>query len=97
MSLDAESTVRLRPISPEAAAAVRVGRPPPDAHTPLDRPASARVAAKAGLRPVGEVDDEHDGVPIRVIRWELILIAPADSPAGAGSRRRDPGRGRGTR
>lgn len=43
------------------------------AHTPLARPASGRVAAKAGLRPVGEVDDEHEGTPIRVIRWELEL------------------------
>jgi RimJ/RimL family protein N-acetyltransferase len=186
MSPDAESTVTLRPMSPEAAAAVRVGRLPPDvqvtgdyptefsraiarqvgggsplgpfyihrttddvavgeigggfiapgiaeigyaivpscqgnghatdavrqlievaratgtiarliAHTPLDRPASGRVAAKAGLRPFGEVDDEHDGVRIRVIRWELTLIAPAESSAGAGSRRRDLGRDRGTR
>jgi RimJ/RimL family protein N-acetyltransferase len=43
------------------------------AHTPLDRPASGRVVAKAGLSPVGEVDDEHEGVTIRVTRWELTL------------------------
>jgi RimJ/RimL family protein N-acetyltransferase len=41
------------------------------AHTPLDRPASGRVVAKAGLRPVGEVEDEHDGARITVMRWEL--------------------------
>ena len=43
------------------------------AHTPLDRPASARVLAKAGFRPLGERDDEHGGVTIRVVRWELPL------------------------
>jgi RimJ/RimL family protein N-acetyltransferase len=43
------------------------------AHTPVDRPASGRVVAKAGMRPVGEVDDEHEGVVMRVIRWELTL------------------------
>jgi RimJ/RimL family protein N-acetyltransferase len=41
------------------------------AHTPLDRPASGRVVEKVGLTPVGEVVDEHEGEPIRVIRWEL--------------------------
>jgi RimJ/RimL family protein N-acetyltransferase len=49
------------------------------AHTPLDRPASGRVLAKAGLRPVGEVDDEHEGAPIRVMRWELALRRPSDA------------------
>jgi RimJ/RimL family protein N-acetyltransferase len=43
------------------------------AHTPLDRPASARVLEKAGFTLVGEHDDEHDGVPMRVRRWELAL------------------------
>jgi RimJ/RimL family protein N-acetyltransferase len=43
------------------------------AHTPLDRPASGRVLAKAGFSQVGEVDDEHDGVRIRVCRWQLAL------------------------
>ena len=43
------------------------------AHTPLDRPASGRVLEKAGFTPVGEVDDEHDGVAVRVQRWELPL------------------------
>jgi len=43
------------------------------AHTPLDRPASGRVLAKAGFAPVGEVDDEHEGVRLRVCRWQLEL------------------------
>ena len=43
------------------------------AHTPLDRPASGRVLAKAGFSQVGEGDDEHDGVPLRVCRWQLTL------------------------
>jgi RimJ/RimL family protein N-acetyltransferase len=51
------------------------------AHTPLDRPASGRVVAKAGLRAVGEVHDEHEGVPIRVIRWEMALAQPAPPTA----------------
>ena len=42
-------------------------------HTPLDRPASGRVLAKAGFALVGEEEDEHEGVPIRVNRWELVL------------------------
>jgi hypothetical protein len=41
------------------------------AHTPLDRPASARVLEKAGFSFVGEVDDDEAGEPIRVRRWEL--------------------------
>jgi RimJ/RimL family protein N-acetyltransferase len=40
-------------------------------HTPLDRPASGRVLQKAGFVLVGEEDDEHEGVEIRVQRWEL--------------------------
>lgn len=43
------------------------------AHTPLDRPASGRVLEKAGFASTGEEDDEHDGVPLRVRRWELVL------------------------
>jgi RimJ/RimL family protein N-acetyltransferase len=39
------------------------------AHTPLDRPASGRVLEKAGFVADGEVEDEHDGVAIRVRRW----------------------------
>jgi RimJ/RimL family protein N-acetyltransferase len=42
-------------------------------HTPLDRPASGRVLEKAGFTLVGEESDEHDGAPIRVNRWELVL------------------------
>jgi RimJ/RimL family protein N-acetyltransferase len=41
------------------------------ANTPLDRPASARVLEKAGFALVAEEDDEDDGVPMRVRRWEL--------------------------
>jgi GNAT acetyltransferase-like protein len=47
------------------------------AHTPLERPASGRVVAKAGFRAVGEVDDDHEGVTIRVMRWELALTDDA--------------------
>jgi ribosomal-protein-alanine N-acetyltransferase len=47
------------------------------AHTPLERPASGRVVAKAGLRAAGERDDEHEGATIRVMRWELVLAPPA--------------------
>jgi RimJ/RimL family protein N-acetyltransferase len=43
------------------------------AASPLDRPASGRVLEKAGFAVVGETDDEHDGVPMRVNRWELVL------------------------
>jgi RimJ/RimL family protein N-acetyltransferase len=41
------------------------------AHTPLDRPASGRVLEKAGFRALREIDDEHEGVPLRVVLWEL--------------------------
>jgi RimJ/RimL family protein N-acetyltransferase len=53
------------------------------AHTPLDRPASGRVLAKAGLRQVGEIDDEHEGVTIRVLRWELALRQSSDVRQGS--------------
>jgi len=43
------------------------------AHTPLDRPASGRVLAKAGFAPAGEMDDEHDGAVMRVRRWETAV------------------------
>ena len=43
------------------------------AHAPLDRPASGRVLEKAGFVLVGEEQDEDDGVPIRVNRWEYAL------------------------
>jgi RimJ/RimL family protein N-acetyltransferase len=42
------------------------------ANTPLDRPASGRVLAKAGFTWTGETDDEHEGIVIRVNRWQLI-------------------------
>lgn len=45
-------------------------------HTPLDRPASGRVLEKAGFGNAGQEDDEHEGAPIRVNRWELVLRAP---------------------
>ena len=41
--------------------------------TPLDRPASGRVLEKAGFRLAAELDHEHDGVPMRVRRWELAV------------------------
>ena len=41
--------------------------------TPLDRPASGRVLEKAGFTLAGELDHEHDGVPMRVRRWELAV------------------------
>jgi ribosomal-protein-alanine N-acetyltransferase len=41
------------------------------AHTPLDRPASGRVLAKAGFVSTGEVEDEHEGEIVRVCRWEF--------------------------
>jgi RimJ/RimL family protein N-acetyltransferase len=43
------------------------------AHTPLDRPQSGRVLEKAGFTATGEVDDEHEGVTMRVRRWELAV------------------------
>jgi hypothetical protein len=52
--------IRLRPISAEAAAALAAGRPPDD-------------VVVAGSLLVGEEDDEHDGVPMRVRRFELEL------------------------
>jgi RimJ/RimL family protein N-acetyltransferase len=45
------------------------------AHNPIDRPASGRVLEKAGFTLVGETDDEHEGVTLRVQRWELSLTA----------------------
>ncbi len=39
------------------------------AHTPLDRPESARVVAKVGFELVGERDEAHDGMTLRVQRW----------------------------
>ena len=42
-------------------------------HTPLERPASGRVLEKAGFVLVGEGEYEHEGVRVRVNRWELAL------------------------
>lgn len=53
---------------------------------PVDRPASGRVLQKAGFTCVGETEDEHEGVRLRVLRWELSL-APV---GGAGAARRSP-------
>jgi RimJ/RimL family protein N-acetyltransferase len=41
------------------------------AHTPLDRPESARVLEKAGFSLVGEIEDTHEGATLRVKEWEL--------------------------
>jgi RimJ/RimL family protein N-acetyltransferase len=43
------------------------------AHTPLERPASARVLDKAGFRLVGQTTDRHEGQTLDVHRWELIV------------------------
>jgi RimJ/RimL family protein N-acetyltransferase len=42
------------------------------AHTPLDRPESARVVEKAGFTFTREVEDSHEGEVIRVKEWELL-------------------------
>ncbi|MEO6600152.1 MAG: hypothetical protein ABIQ16_09790, partial [Polyangiaceae bacterium] len=46
------------------------------AHTPLDRPESARVVEKAGFTFVREVEDSHEGTTLRVKEWELLLGSP---------------------
>jgi RimJ/RimL family protein N-acetyltransferase len=43
------------------------------AHTPLDRPESARVVEKAGFTFLREVEDTHEGAVLRVKEWELRL------------------------
>jgi RimJ/RimL family protein N-acetyltransferase len=43
------------------------------AHTPLDRPESARVVEKAGFTFVREIEDSHEGTTVRVKEWELRL------------------------
>ncbi len=43
------------------------------AHTPLDRPDSARVVEKARFTFVREVEDTHEGAVLRVKEWELRL------------------------
>jgi RimJ/RimL family protein N-acetyltransferase len=42
-------------------------------HTPIDRPASGRVLEKAGFVCAGVTQDEHEGAPITVKRWELAM------------------------
>lgn len=66
--------------SAAVAALVEVARRDPRidvlvAHTPLDRPASAHVVRHAGFRLLGEVDDEHEGEPLRVQEWRLSVHA----------------------
>lgn len=46
------------------------------AHTPLDRPESARVVEKAGFIFVREIEDSHEGITVRVKEWELRLDSP---------------------
>jgi len=45
------------------------------AHTPLDRPESARVVEKAGFAFVREVEDTHEGEVLRVKEWEFLTKA----------------------
>jgi RimJ/RimL family protein N-acetyltransferase len=51
-------------------------------HAPLDRPASGRVLEKAGFALMGEEEDEDEGTPIRVNRWELVLATNRARPPG---------------
>jgi hypothetical protein len=37
------------------------------------------VLQKAGFVRAGEVDDEHDGRPLRVTEWRLVLDRPPDA------------------
>lgn len=46
------------------------------AHTPRDRPESARVVEKAGFTFVREIQDTHEGAMLRVKEWELRLERP---------------------
>jgi RimJ/RimL family protein N-acetyltransferase len=46
------------------------------AHTPLDRPESARVVEKAGFSFVREIEDSHEGTTLRVKEWEFRLGSP---------------------
>lgn len=55
------------------------------AHAPVDRPASGRVLEKAGFELIGESAHEHDGVTMRVGRWELALDRSAAPGAASGS------------
>jgi RimJ/RimL family protein N-acetyltransferase len=48
------------------------------AHTPLDRPESARVVKKAGFAMLRETDDvDEQGNALRVKEWELALRTPS--------------------
>lgn len=57
------------------------------AHTPLDRPESARVVEKAGFTFVREIEDTHEGATLRVKEWELRLDRPLSSSPTATSHR----------
>jgi RimJ/RimL family protein N-acetyltransferase len=46
------------------------------AHTPFDRPESARVVEKAGFTFVREVEDIHESGTVRVKEWELLTSGP---------------------
>jgi RimJ/RimL family protein N-acetyltransferase len=46
------------------------------AHTPFDRPESARVVEKAGFAFVREVEDIHESGTVRVKEWELLTSGP---------------------
>lgn len=46
------------------------------AHTPLDRPESARVVEKAGFTFVCEMEDIHEGAVLRAKEWELRFERP---------------------
>ena len=54
------------------------------AHTPLDRPESARVLEKTGFSFVGEIEDTHEGATLRVKAWELPIARPNPVPAERG-------------
>jgi len=46
------------------------------AHTPLDRPESARVVERAGFTFAREIEDSHEGMTVRAKEWELRLGRP---------------------
>ncbi len=55
------------------------------AHTPLDRPASARVMEKAGFTSDGEHLDQFEGRLVPVRRWVLAVECGSPSPGPAPS------------
>jgi RimJ/RimL family protein N-acetyltransferase len=67
------TTAALHPISAAGRARGVSGVRRIVAHNPVDRPASGRVLQKNGFQLIGETDDEHEGVTLRVQRWELVL------------------------